>query len=124
MLSIYHHIDDFAEVNNPNNVKVITDINDFALYFSRSVIPCARDGLVKNYRYKKHLGLYVYRKETLLNISALAESQLENIEKLEQLRALENQIKIKMIEVHSKSIGIDTQTDYEQALRLIEQIKS
>ncbi|NQY80912.1 MAG: 3-deoxy-manno-octulosonate cytidylyltransferase [Candidatus Caenarcaniphilales bacterium] len=122
MLSIYHHFDDFSEINNPNNVKVVTDINDFALYFSRSAIPCARDGIAENYRYKKHLGLYVYRKDTLLNISALAESKLEKIEKLEQLRALENQIKIKMIEVQSKSIGIDTQADYEKALRLIEQV--
>ena len=126
MLSIYHYLNDESEIKNPNNVKVVTDNNDFALYFSRSVIPCLRDAheySTNSFRYKKHLGLYVYRRETLLRYSKLNESNLEVFEKLEQLRALENQIKIKMIEVKSQSIGIDTQADYEKALRIIGQIQ-
>ena len=123
MLSIYHYINDPADINNPNNVKVVTDINDFALYFSRSTIPFVRNNLIQDFKFKKHLGLYVYKRDALLTLARLPESQLESLEKLEQLRALENQIKIKMIEVKSSSIGIDTQADYERALRIIEQVK-
>jgi 3-deoxy-manno-octulosonate cytidylyltransferase (CMP-KDO synthetase) len=79
-----------AELRNPNIVKFVLDEEGFALYFSRSPIPYDRDDLgFHHLRYWGHLGLYVYRRETLLQISRLAAIPLENIEKLEQLRALE-----------------------------------
>jgi 3-deoxy-manno-octulosonate cytidylyltransferase (CMP-KDO synthetase) len=68
---------------------------------------------------KKHLGLYVYKRDVLLTLAKLPQSELEKLEKLEQLRALENQIKIKMIKVKSAAIGIDTEADYLKALELI-----
>ena len=116
MLSIYHEITDEAEILNPNNVKVVTDINDYALYFSRSPIPCLRDRSGMNLKAKKHLGLYVYKRDVLLTLARLPQSELEKLEKLEQLRALENQIKIRMIKVKSAAIGIDTEADYLKAL--------
>jgi 3-deoxy-manno-octulosonate cytidylyltransferase (CMP-KDO synthetase) len=119
MLSIYHEITDESEILNPNNVKVVTDINDYALYFSRSPIPCVRDRSGMKLKAKKHLGLYVYKRDVLLTLAKLPQSELEKLEKLEQLRALENQIKIKMIKVKSAAIGIDTEADYLKALELI-----
>lgn len=128
MLSIYHEISDETEIQNPNNVKVVTDINDYALYFSRSPIPFIRDHADKNLnveplKFKKHLGLYVYKRETLLAFAKLSPSKLELLEKLEQLRALENQIKIKMIKVNSAAIGIDTENDYLNAQEFIKTLK-
>ena len=119
MLSIYHEINDEAEILNPNNVKVVTDINDYALYFSRSPIPCVRDRSGMNLKAKKHLGLYLYKRDVLLTLAGLPQSELEKLEKLEQLRALENQIKIRMIKVKSAAIGIDTEADYLKALELM-----
>ena len=119
MLSIYHEISDESEILNPNNVKVVTDINDYALYFSRSPIPCLRDKSDMKLKAKKHLGLYVYKRDVLLTLARLPQSELEKLEKLEQLRALENQIKIKMIKVKSAAIGIDTEADYLKALELL-----
>jgi len=128
MLSIYHEISNEIEIQNPNNVKVVTDINDYALYFSRSPIPFIRDHTEKNttdeaFKFKKHLGLYVYKCETLLALAKLSPSKLELLEKLEQLRALENQIKIKMIKVNSAAIGIDTESDYLNAQEFIKTLK-
>jgi 3-deoxy-manno-octulosonate cytidylyltransferase (CMP-KDO synthetase) len=119
MLSIYHEISDESEILNPNNVKVVTDINDYALYFSRSPIPCVRDKSDMKLKAKKHLGLYVYKRDVLLTLARLPQSELEELEKLEQLRALENQIKIKMIKVKSAAMGIDTEADYLKALELL-----
>lgn len=119
MTSLYHCITDPDEISNPNNVKVVTDANSMAMYFSRSVIPYNRSKEVP--QTKKHIGLYAYRRETLLQIASLAQTTLEQTEKLEQLRALENGIKIKMLEVDSAPIGIDTVEDYNKALKLIKQ---
>lgn len=134
MASLFHKITDTVEINNPNNVKVVTDINDCALYFSRAAIPFIRDSIQPNNDslnhhvglrpphdngYKKHIGIYAYRRETLMMISSLPRTKLENLEKLEQLRALENGIRIKMLETSYKPIGIDTQEDYEKALNLL-----
>lgn len=115
MTSLYHYIDDEKEIANPNNVKLVTNANNEAVYFSRSAIPFDRD---KNgfKGYKKHIGLYGYRRETILRLSKLPQSPLEKLEKLEQLRALENGIKIKMLEANSKPIGIDTQEDLDKAV--------
>ena len=106
------------EIRNPNNVKVITDNNGFALYFSRSVIPFQRD-LSYDVTYYKHIGVYAFRKEALLKFSSLEMTPLEISEKLEQLRYLENGMKIKMVETDFVGIGIDTPEDLEKAKKLI-----
>ncbi len=112
--SLMTKIDEINEVSNPNNVKVITDIFNNAIYFSRSVIPYQRN-LIENQYYYKHIGVYAYKKETLLKFVKMPQSVLEKTESLEQLRLLENEIKIKMIETPYHSIGIDTQDDLEKA---------
>ncbi len=106
------------EIRNPNNVKVITDTNGFALYFSRSVIPFQRE-LSYDVKYYKHIGVYAFRKEALLKFSSLEMTPLEISEKLEQLRYLENGMKIKMVETDFVGIGIDTPEDLEKAKKLI-----
>jgi 3-deoxy-manno-octulosonate cytidylyltransferase (CMP-KDO synthetase) len=98
------------DVNNPNNVKVITDINSYAIYFSRSVIPHNRD-LSNDVIYYKHIGVYAFRPEALKLFVSLPVSNLEKIEKLEQLRLIENGYKIKMVLTDYKGIGIDTPED-------------
>ena len=106
------------EIRNPNNVKVITDNNGFALYFSRSVIPFQRE-LSYDVTYYKHIGVYAFRKEALQKFSSLEMTPLEISEKLEQLRYLENGMKIKMVETDFVGIGIDTPEDLEKAKKLI-----
>lgn len=144
MASLFHDMHDLEAIQNPNNVKVVVDINDQALYFSRSLIPCIRnmthilDGAdlsnqekfrdyLKDLKaageaspFKKHIGLYAYRRDVLLALSKLKTTKLEDLEKLEQLRALENGIKIKMIKVESNSPGIDTPEDLKAAHKLLE----
>lgn len=105
---------DKSEIKDPNNVKVITDNNQNALYFSRSVIPFPRDE-EQEVDYFKHVGIYAYRKEALLSFTKLPQGTLEKIEKLEQLRYLENGYKIKVAETKYKTIGIDTPEDLEKA---------
>jgi 3-deoxy-manno-octulosonate cytidylyltransferase (CMP-KDO synthetase) len=97
-------------LSNPNIVKVVTDTKSNALYFSRSAIPFCRDNDV-NYTYYRHIGVYAYRRETLLTFVQLAPSKLEQTEKLEQLRALENGIPIRMVKTDYQGIGIDTPED-------------
>lgn len=99
------------ELRNPNVVKLVKDKNGWALYFSRSPIPHDRDG--KPREYFKHLGIYGYRRNFLLQIPKLAPSTLEDREKLEQLRVLENGFRIKTVETIYDSIGVDTQEDFE-----------
>jgi len=95
-----------AEINNPNVVKVITDVNDFAIYFSRFPIPYQRGEHIA--RHFKHIGVYGYRKDFLLSLSQMDKTQLEISESLEQLRALENGYRIKVKETQYNTIGIDT----------------
>jgi 3-deoxy-manno-octulosonate cytidylyltransferase (CMP-KDO synthetase) len=102
------------EAGNPNNVKVVTDNAGNALYFSRSIIPYHRDAEL-NAEYFLHVGVYAYKKEALINFTKWSQSSLEKIEKLEQLRYLENGIKIKMAETDYNSISIDTPEDLERA---------
>ena len=116
--SLMFEIKDAADINNPNNVKVITDQQGFALYFSRSVIPYPREEGV-GVRYMKHIGIYAFRKEALLDFYRLPMLTLEASEKLEQLRYLEYGKRIKMVETSHSSIGIDTPEDLEKARRLI-----
>ena len=116
--SLMFQIKDKEEINNPNNVKVITDQQGFALYFSRSVIPFPRDENA-GVRYMKHIGIYAFRKQALLDFYSLPMLSLEASEKLEQLRYLEYGKRIKMVETTHGSIGIDTKEDLEKARKLI-----
>ena len=118
LASLMFEIKDTAEIENPNNVKVVTDQNGFALYFSRSVIPYPRDINV-GVRYMKHIGIYAFRKQALLDFYRLPMKSLEASEKLEQLRYLEFGKRIKMVETNQGSIGIDTPEDLEKARKLI-----
>jgi len=102
------------EAVNPNNVKVVTDKLGYALYFSRSIVPYQRDEKM-NIEYFLHVGVYAYKKIVLMNFTIWPQSSLEKIEKLEQLRYLENGIKIKMAETDYNNIAIDTPADLERA---------
>ncbi|AQW80934.1 3-deoxy-manno-octulosonate cytidylyltransferase [Campylobacter pinnipediorum] len=113
MFSCYKKIDK-ENVDDLNLVKVVTDKDEYALYFSRSCIPFNRSDLMATY--KAHLGIYGYSVKSLNEFCNLSYSTLENLEKLEQLRALENGKKILMLEVSSKSIGIDSKEDLQKAL--------
>lgn len=104
-----------ADVRNPNIVKVVTSLSGWALYFSRSPIPASRG---EEAAYWKHIGLYVYRRELLLSYSSLPRGPLEEAEKLEQLRALENGIGIRVAETSYDTIGVDTPEDLEAVLKL------
>ena len=107
-----------ADIDNPNAVKVVTDKNGRALYFSRTTIPHARDGGGAN-RFK-HLGFYAYRKSALDQFVSLPESSLERSERLEQLRFIENGIPIYVAETPFDSIGVDTEEDL---LRVEEELR-
>ena len=100
--------------SNPNLVKVVTDNNKNALYFSRAPIPFFRNNSSAA-NYYKHIGVYGYRKKTLQNFTSWPVATLEKTEMLEQLRYLENGVSIRMIETSTSSIGIDTPEDLEQA---------
>ena len=102
---------EFAD--DPNHVKVITDVKENAIYFSRSKIPYDREEYLD---YFGHLGIYGFTKKSLKEFCSLSPAPLENIEKLEQLRAIYHGKKIAMIKVESRSFGIDTKEDLEKAL--------
>ena len=104
-------------LDNPNIVKVVTDCRFNALYFSRSAIPFCRDKDIA-VQYFRHIGVYAYRRETLYKFISLPQAKLEQIEKLEQLRALENGIPIRMVSTDYQGIGIDTPEDLQQAEKL------
>ena len=118
LASLMREIIAIEEINNPNNVKVVVDQNDFALYFSRSVIPYQREGNV-GVRYMQHIGIYAFRKQALLDFYSLPMKSLEASEKLEQLRYLEFGKRIKMVETTHVGIGIDTLEDLEKARKLL-----
>jgi 3-deoxy-manno-octulosonate cytidylyltransferase (CMP-KDO synthetase) len=109
-----------ADVNDPNVVKVVTDARDNALYFSRSAIPFVRERSAKMPAHFKHIGLYVYRRDFLLAYPDLPVGPLERAERLEQLRALENGFKIRVVETDYDSVGVDTPEDWERISRLFE----
>jgi 3-deoxy-manno-octulosonate cytidylyltransferase (CMP-KDO synthetase) len=114
LASLMVEITDENEINNPNNVKVVVDQNNFALYFSRSVIPYPREKKV-GVRYMKHIGIYAFRKQALVDFAKFPMKSLEASEKLEQLRYLEFGKRIKMVETNHVGIGIDTPEDLEKA---------
>jgi len=100
------------EYNNPNAVKVVTDQNGYALYFSRSLLPYPRNKKA-DFKVYKHVGIYAYRRSFLLSYAAYEPTPLEQIEGLEQLRVLENGQRIKVLESKFQGIGIDTQEDLD-----------
>jgi 3-deoxy-manno-octulosonate cytidylyltransferase (CMP-KDO synthetase) len=114
LASLMRPIFDKSEIENPNNVKVIIDFQQNALYFSRSVIPFQRDKdeLVQ---YMQHIGVYAFRKQALLDFYNLSIKTLEASEKLEQLRYLEYGKKIRMVQTNHIGVGIDTKDDLDKA---------
>ncbi len=119
MSTLSKKIEDEREITDPNVVKVAADRFQNALYFSRSPIPHVRLGAKKPVFYK-HTGLYVYRRDFLLRYSDLPVGPLEESERLEQLRALENGFKIRVVETEYESFGIDTPEDLERARYLFD----
>ena len=117
LASLMVNITDWEEISNPNTVKVITDRNNFALYFSRSPIPYPRDKKVDT-KYFKHKGVYAFRREALLDFYRLPMLELEASEKIECIRYLEYSKKIKMVETDVQGVEIDTPEDLERAKKL------
>lgn len=117
LASLKIHLAEKQEIESPNNVKVITDKDGFALYFSRSVIPYPREE--KGVKYFKHIGVYAFRREALLNFAKLPMKPLEIAEKIECLRYLEYGMKIKMIETNFVGVGIDVPEDLEKAREIL-----
>lgn len=111
MATVATELTDADEMNNPNNVKVVIDKNSNALYFSRSLIPYPRN--VGKSKVFKHIGIYAYRRNFLLDYAKMEPTPLEQAESLEQLRALENGFKIRVIKSSCKFIGVDTAEDLE-----------
>ena len=115
---------DPADYANPNVVKVVVNAAGRALYFSRRTIPCVRDAApgaepLAAFPFLKHLGIYGYRRETLLRLVAWPVSPLENAEKLEQLRALENGLQIAVVRVHYDSVSVDVPADVMRVEKLL-----
>lgn len=115
MVSVYEIWEDEKAFFNPNIVKVVLDKDSFAIYFSRSPIPYSKN----SGKFFRHVGIYGYKKDTLLQLISLPQSSLEIKEGLEQLRALENGIKIKMIESNGVTLGIDTLDDLKEVERIL-----
>jgi len=136
IVTTWEPIDSTAEVLSPDVVKVVVDSKGRAVYFSRLPVPYPRDavrkhgelraaldsepGLLKNF--KKHTGLYVYRREVLLKLSQWPQSELERVESLEQLRALEHDVTIKVIEASTCSVGVDTSEDLARVRNIIKEM--
>ncbi|UUV17955.1 3-deoxy-manno-octulosonate cytidylyltransferase [Fusobacteria bacterium ZRK30] len=121
MATLKHRIDTIEEVENPNNVKVVTTKGDYAIYFSRSPIPYPRELDMKNYF--KHVGIYGYRRDFVIKYSQMPQTPLEISESLEQLRVLENGYKIKVLETPYKIVGVDTKEDLERVRKIVKKGK-
>ena len=124
MATLKKRIEHPREIADPNVVKVVTDFAGDAIYFSRCPIPYLR----QDHRgpigapYFKHIGIYVYRREFLLKYSSLPVGPLEQAERLEQLRAIENGFRIRVVETEYESLGVDTPQDLERLSRLVETV--
>ncbi|ADD68075.1 3-deoxy-D-manno-octulosonatecytidylyltransferase [Denitrovibrio acetiphilus DSM 12809] len=105
------------DIADPNSVKVVTDKDGYALYFSRAAIPFNRDNAQTDYY--RHIGIYGYRKEWLMQFASMEPSSLEKAEKLEQLRALENGVRIKVLNTEYKPVSVDTEEDLLKAEEII-----
>ena len=116
IVSVMTPIKDDQELKNPNNVKVFTDVSNNAIYFSRHPIPFKIDlNISKAY---KHVGIYAFRKKSLIEFAKLNVGELESSEKIEALRLIENDIKIKMINSNDTFIGIDTEEDIQKVIKI------
>ncbi|MCR5757068.1 MAG: 3-deoxy-manno-octulosonate cytidylyltransferase [Selenomonas sp.] len=120
MATVKTPMTDMAEIENPNNVKVVTDKNGYALYFSRSVLPYPRNEGCPVY---KHIGIYAYKRAFLLQYAKMESTPLEKAESLEQLRALENGYRIKVVETSAKFVGVDTAEDLAKVNAIYKAIK-
>lgn len=112
--TLRRQISDPADNSNSHVVKVVVDLEGNALYFSRSAVPFIRDTTLSSF---KHVGLYAYRRAFVCELASLPQTPLEIAESLEQLRAIEHGFKIRVIETHYDSIGVDTQEDLERVRR-------
>jgi len=118
MATLVYKIERKEEITHPNAVKVVFDRNHFALYFSRATIPYVRDkGLQASYY--KHHGIYAYRKSFLDSFSRLEQTELERLEALEQLRALEHGYRIKVVETQYDSVEVDTPAELERVRQIL-----
>ena len=116
IVSVMTPIKDEKELKNPNNVKVFTDVSNNAIYFSRHSIPFKSDLNIS--KAHKHVGVYAFRKKSLIEFAKLNVGELESSEKIEALRLIENDIKIKMINSNETFIGIDTEEDIQKAIKI------
>lgn len=121
MATLKHKLNSKEEIENPNSVKVICDKNNYAIYFSRSVIPYPRKN--ENISYYKHIGIYAYKRDFVIEYSKMPSSPLEEAESLEQLRVLENGYKIKVLETSHSLIGVDTEQNLQDVIAYIEKNK-
>ena len=135
IVTTWESIESVDELLNFDNVKVAVGDNGYALYFSRSPMPFPREAFLRHgdpnvalesepglwTNYRKHTGLYVYRRDVLLQFTQWPQTTLEKYEGLEQLRALEHDVKIRVIKAAATSIGVDTEADLEKVRDLIEQ---
>ena len=138
IVTTWESFESAADVLNPDIVKIVVDDRERALYFSRSPVPYPRDAVGKHGSinaaienqpgllagFRKHTGLYVYRRDVLLEFAKWPQSELELVESLEQLRALEHGVKIKAIKASTSSIGVDTVADLERVRAMIKEVSS
>jgi 3-deoxy-manno-octulosonate cytidylyltransferase (CMP-KDO synthetase) len=138
IVTTWERMESAADVLNPDVVKVVVDDEQRAIYFSRSPVPYPRhavrahgsiEAALRNEpslltTFRKHTGLYVYRRDVLLKFSQWPQSNLERVESLEQLRALAHRVTIKAIEASTSSIGVDTMEDLERVRRIVEEKES
>ena len=117
VISLKKRIDKQIDIDNHNNVKVVTDANDFANFFSRSPIPHNRSNSFN--QYYKHIGIYAFRKKALMEFPKMFISEIEKAEKIEALRFIYNDKKIKLLEIHNNIISIDTEEDFIKAEKFI-----
>lgn len=121
IVSLIYKTNNPAIIDDDNCVKVVTDKNNFAMYFSRSKIPFLRN-IDRNFNYNIHIGVYGFLSQSIFQLSTLKPSNLEKIEMLECIRFIENKQKIKMIEIEKPTIGIDTPNDLIEAKKYLESI--
>ena len=122
LASLMIQIQNKADFLNPNNVKVVVDNDNFALYFSRAPIPYSRDKVFETAY--KHIGVYAFRKPVLERIAQMSQTDLEQIEKLENLRFLQNDLRIKMVKTDKLNFGIDTEEDLRKAILYLKNNKN
>jgi 3-deoxy-manno-octulosonate cytidylyltransferase (CMP-KDO synthetase) len=135
IVTTWEPVESIVDVLNPDVVKILVDGNGRAIYFSRSPVPYPRDAIRRHGSiegalvnepsllagFRKHTGLYVYRREVLLAFAKWPQSELERTESLEQLRAMEHGVRIKAIEASTTSIGVDTIEDLERVRAIVEE---